>query len=770
MSSIKLSRKTLMLVLAKLLVHSDSFYIPSFGISQNGNFISRTKLNNNEVTGKDAFTMNNDIAPFVEDDSKQKIKEREIIIQKRGDSFDTSSFPSSPDLIADSVHGKVQIHFREDPDLKSSVLLPSIKAVEKDDVQIDSYVSSARESLDEFFSSYLSSSEMDNQKKKLSDMELLISSSSNDDDDTSNNQILSKALHEIGFIRESKTDNVNGDDFPNDEIIFKWMNPCQAIRTYSIDAYTYRGTDRGINALSILGMLTKKTVSYDFESSHDDGNLATSHGGSSNLISQQKKILPESILEEITAVLGNIKQNGWLSTNLDSVDGLPSLHINLVSDGKPLFSTSSIDTEQDTFEDNIRQLQAVLHPYLYETLLPRAQKLTNSTTLKISDVFIRNYGENVQPDAVENTEEEFSNSNSRFGISAHYDIYSSLTSVIALDNVASKGDAGLFTVLNPLSCTSLQETENDDEVGVSNHASLRRYFPLNAGDGVLHSWDVLHGVDIDASVKRSSLIVWFTDYGENNVEKKDGEEGIPPWLLSQKDNCRKVRNDIHDFVLATTLSSKSNNNDADTERTLDLFLKSASTGNSFALNKLGFIFSPENDAEDFEPLMVEKTIDMLRLLSSSKKNPFMDHLEPIKDRFDKSNDHDDESIIPISYLRNILSKALWFESATRGNISAQQSLADSLMEMYTMIDIPLDDDDDDSKIIKKQHNDLILTAALFFVMAAQQEQQQQNDGYSLSEPLQRLISVYLSQFEHDEIKMQEAMINHDVPRTIYTLM
>jgi hypothetical protein len=34
----------------------------------------------------------------------------------------------------------------------------------------------------------------------------------------------------------------------------------------------------------------------------------------------------------------------------------------------------------------------ILHPTLYDMLLPAVWQLTNSTTLELSDIFIRNYG------------------------------------------------------------------------------------------------------------------------------------------------------------------------------------------------------------------------------------------------------------------------------------------------------------------------------------------------------------------------------------------
>ena len=55
------------------------------------------------------------------------------------------------------------------------------------------------------------------------------------------------------------------------------------------------------------------------------------------VLSLQKQILSPDIVESIMQSMEKIKANGWLSTNPDSVDGIASLHINLVSGGKGLF-------------------------------------------------------------------------------------------------------------------------------------------------------------------------------------------------------------------------------------------------------------------------------------------------------------------------------------------------------------------------------------------------------------------------------------------------
>jgi hypothetical protein len=90
--------------------------------------------------------------------------------------------------------------------------------------------------------------------------------------------------------------------------------------------------------------------------------------------------------------------------------------------------------------------------------------------------------------------------------------------VIALDSSASSGSSGLYTI-------------KPESKRPSNHAALRQFFPLDVGDGVLHSFDILHGVDVDKRLgtERTSLIIWFVDYfgGDKKISAQ-------PWLSNPK--------------------------------------------------------------------------------------------------------------------------------------------------------------------------------------------------------------------------------------------
>ena len=286
-------------------------------------------------------------------------------------------------------------------------------------------------------------------------------------------------------------------------ISMEWNNPCRATRFLTEYAFSKRGTSSGIVSLEILGMLCRRRVAYDFdEQSHCSLTNRTIKSGNNRVLSTYRNLIPEITRDEVHEIMEVIKRNRWLSTNLDSVDMLPSLHLNLVTGGKPKYDnvedqeeSSEIDevTGYD-FKTSVEKITKLLEPHIYSNLLPRARELVNSKTLEVSEIFLRSYGQGVQPendDQVYNSEHDTnnnSNSNTRLGISAHYDVFSSLTSVIALDNVAAEGKSGLYTVLEPsLGGVSNSQVNEYKHIGVSNHASLRRFFPLEAGDAVLHS-------------------------------------------------------------------------------------------------------------------------------------------------------------------------------------------------------------------------------------------------------------------------------------------
>ena len=106
----------------------------------------------------------------------------------------------------------------------------------------------------------------------------------------------------------------------------------------------------------------------------------------------------------------------------------------------------------------------------------------------------------------------------------NYDVFSKVTAIIAMDDSVAEGNSGLYT-------TEKSNVKDNNNGSTSNHASLRRFFPLEKGDGVVHTWDALHGVDTLPDADRTSLIVWFTTKDVLNSPAANA----PPWLKVHPD-------------------------------------------------------------------------------------------------------------------------------------------------------------------------------------------------------------------------------------------
>jgi len=326
-----------------------------------------------------------------------------------------------------------------------------------------------------------------------------------------NSALFEAAIHR-GFV-EIVSPKIKDPSYENN-ITMEWKNPCQATRSLTEYTFTNRGESKGFVALEILSLLCSQRIPYTINEIEDSTSDSHQRGnGHNRVLSTSKKLVPKNARNEVNSIMDIIKRNRWLSTNLDSVDMTPSLHLNLISGGKPLFENngdnrklSMIDGDSGvSFEENIEKTRMILEPYLYDELLPTARNLIQSESLEISDVFLRSYGENVQGKEEGISEDDETNhENTRLGISSHYDVYSTLTSVIAMDDVAADGKRGLYTVLSPqLDKSSKKELEKFKHISVSNHASLRRFFPLEAGDAVLHTCKLIE-IEFNATLFYSS--------------------------------------------------------------------------------------------------------------------------------------------------------------------------------------------------------------------------------------------------------------------------
>ena len=144
----------------------------------------------------------------------------------------------------------------------------------------------------------------------------------------------------------------------------------------------------------------------------------------------------------MAALVAEARARRWLSTNPDSVDGLPSLHLNLVSGGEEAAAVA-------TLGGCVADMVDALRPHLYDDLLPAVRALTGRPGAEIADVFLRSYGAAAADDAGDEDAAAEDAPASRLGLSAHYDVTACATCVIALDATAAAGRSGLYVVPAP---------------------------------------------------------------------------------------------------------------------------------------------------------------------------------------------------------------------------------------------------------------------------------------------------------------------------------
>jgi hypothetical protein len=469
----------------------------------------------------------------------------------------------------------------------------------------------------------------------------------------------------------------------------------EKVQRWTQEALLRRGTLAGYQALENLGQVCRQRLPFDFAANQQQQPN----------IRSAPRLIPSHVSQQVSSIVKELEAEGLLSTNLDSVDGLPSFHLNLVSDGKPLFPKQLLQhnsNSPNTFGNKIQQLLDLVGPYIYGQLLPQAREVGGSR-IQVSDVFLRRYG---QKDG---------GKRARNGISAHYDVLSKVTCVIAMDNVAANGDNGLYTI-------------QTNKGSTSNHASLRRFFPLRQGDGVLHTWDVLHGVDVLPGSDRTSLIVWFAD------ECSEESTQVSHWLLEDMDRIKN--DDVTQFVLAGALASaaykeqeggRAHEKDESAMcqsapdltsatqhvKSQELYLQSAASRNAFALSSVGSIC----EEEAWTSANIEKQAqDVLQSLDTAKRLPQLLHMD---------------AAIPLS---RKMAWNFWWEAALSGNPAAQFALADDLMS-YTV-----------SSFQGTNHDEFALLATVLFGLAAQQ---------GMEDALDRLSKVISREVDRKEIATEE---------------
>jgi len=118
-------------------------------------------------------------------------------------------------------------------------------------------------------------------------------------------------------------------------------------------------------------------------------------------------------------------------------------------------------------------LYAAVAPLLEERLLPYVRAKYDCPTACVADVLVRRYLPS-----------------ERRRLAVHFDVSSFATAIVSL-SAADDYEGGLYVQATP---------------GVAS----RRFVPLQAGDGLVHQYDTMHGVQVRSGC-RFSLVVWFSD-------------------------------------------------------------------------------------------------------------------------------------------------------------------------------------------------------------------------------------------------------------------
>jgi len=152
----------------------------------------------------------------------------------------------------------------------------------------------------------------------------------------------------------------------------------------------------------------------------------------------------------------------------------------------------------DDTNNGAPSLASILRPILTSKIIPWARAVSSTPTLTVADALIRSYDPSKECQH----------------LSEHYDESSFATVIVPL-NDPNEYEGGLYV-----------------QSGAS--SNTRRGVPFsNAGDIVLHKYDVMHGVTVRSGKKRCSLVIWFGE-DEASVQSK-----TVPWVI------REAKSSVH---------------------------------------------------------------------------------------------------------------------------------------------------------------------------------------------------------------------------------
>lgn len=278
----------------------------------------------------------------------------------------------------------------------------------------------------------------------------------------------------------------------------------------------------------------------------------------------------------------------------------------------------------------------------------------------------------------------------------------------------------------------------------------------------MHSWDVLHGVDVLPGMGRTSLIVWFTEESEDVQTGPNGDEmgggvaytnveNVSPWLLA--DIGRIEKDEVTQFVLASALESvkdmdasgshtrnerSSASSSASCYDAQELYLKSAVQQSAFALSRLGSLC--ETNAWK-RPELQQQAQTLLEATCPEEQLPAP--LRQIRVAIEKQQQQNSQE--PPNH--QTMAWRFWLQAALQGNPQAQLALADDLMAHATVCM---------EAIAGEQQDDTRLLAAVLFGLAAQQ---------GLDDALERLSRVVGFEMIDKQIETQDEFLNSRVVQT-----
>lgn len=228
---------------------------------------------------------------------------------------------------------------------------------------------------------------------------------------------------------------------------------------------------------------------------------------------------------DVCNILERVKASAAYEEYLDSIDNCPVFEYYLVSDGK--------------WQDE--EMKLLLSGFIEGRLLPYVREEYSCPTCALDNILVRRYvpGE-------------------RRTLGLHFDVHAYVTAVLGVTD-PSEYSGGLY--LQP---------------GV--HASSRKFFCIEPGDLVVHSFDLQHGVHM-WSGSRYSIIFWIKDSPESV------SSNTSPWydaLVEQEDldAMYNVAQDCETGVFGQPL---------DMQRAMALYERSAAMGHHYAQFRLGLL-------------------------------------------------------------------------------------------------------------------------------------------------------------------------------------